>query len=57
MNYSGSVITKEDFEREWAKRDRKLLEKLSKKLNGRWMAYNLGYDVDYDPSPAKGQNE
>jgi hypothetical protein len=56
--YSGTlVVTPEDFKKEREKRDRILLEKLSKKLNGRWIAYCLGYDCDYDATPAQGMNE
>jgi hypothetical protein len=55
--YNNSVVTPEDFMREIEKRDRTLLERLSKKLNGRWIAYCLGYDGDYDATPAQGMNE
>lgn len=56
--YCGTVVvTPEDFKREREKRDRALLNRLSKKLNGRWIATCLGYDVDYDSNPAVGMNE
>jgi hypothetical protein len=58
MSYAGTlVVTPEDFKKEIEKRDSKLLERLSKKLNGRWIAHCLGYDVDYDANPAVGMNE
>lgn len=57
--YNNSVVTKEDFKRERDRRDKELLEKISrsKSINKRWLAYKLGFDSDYQPNPALGQNE
>ena len=59
MNYTGAVITPEDFRRERERRDNQKLESIAKSrsLNKQWIAHKEGYDVDYVANPAKGMDE
>jgi len=60
MSYDGTlVVTPEDFAREIAKRNREKLDRIarSKSLNKQWVAHINGFDVDYTPNPAPGQDE
>jgi hypothetical protein len=58
MSYN-VFITEEDFRKERSRWDREDLNRIdnSKSLNKLWMAYVNGFDSDYDPVPAPGQNE
>jgi hypothetical protein len=57
MRYNGAIVTEEDFKKERERRDNQLLDRLGKKLNGRWLATISGFDVDYDSVPTSGQTE
>lgn len=57
MRYDGAVVTPLDFKQERERRDRKLLDRISKSksLNKIWLADSLGFDVDYTPDEREPQ--
>jgi len=55
--YNNSVITKEDFEREWKKIEERELSRFDNSKKGRFLATIAGWDADMVTTPAHNQDE